>query len=198
MRGALTAARPVVLVVVLVVVLIGALIVTLAGAPAFAAPERPPAPVSPAGTVDGRCPTFSWSAVAGASGYEVAVLRAGEGGAEGAAGEPVLAARLPAEVTVWTPPGSACLASGERYAWSVRALLRDAGPGGPPSSDEGWSAPAPFRVAPVASRAEVEMALAALRRSLDRSSDRSSDEARAREGGRGDAGPGRTRTHATP
>ncbi|MFP3941049.1 MAG: tail fiber domain-containing protein [Thermoanaerobaculia bacterium] len=178
MRGALMAA------------LLVAPIVVVAGSPASAAPDRLPVPVSPVGLVDGSCPTFSWSAVAGASGYEVAVLRGGEETAEGTAdrpaGEPVLSARLPAGVTVWTPPGTACLASGERYAWSVRALPGDAGAGGPPPPDDGWAEPAPFRVAPAPSRAEVEVALAALRRTLDRRSDRRSDGSPARESGGGD------------
>lgn len=118
--------------------------------PALAAP---PEPVSPAGAVEQRCPTFSWSAVPGASGYELLVYDVSTG-AE--AEEPTLSARLPAGAVAWTPGGS-CLTAGGRYAWTVRA--RGDGEGA-----AAWSEPALFDVAGAPSLDEVQAALATLRR----------------------------------
>lgn len=158
MRGTLrpsSALRP----AVVLLALIAALAPASAEGPAEG-PAGAPVPVSPAGLEEGACPTFSWSGVAGLAGYEVAVHRV----PERSDGEPVLQARLPGGATVWTPSGTACLASGERYVWSVRVLADD----GTPATEEAWSEPQTFRVAPVPSSSEVEVALAALRRSLAR------------------------------
>jgi hypothetical protein len=102
----------------------------------LAATGTTPMPVSPGRetaptVVEARCPTFSWAGVAGARGYQLAVLRlsAGEedaGGAESES-EPELVARveLPADARSFTPPVGECLTRGSRYAWSVAAVDRD-------------------------------------------------------------------------
>jgi hypothetical protein len=65
-------------------------------------------------TVRDGCPTFSWSAIAGAEGFELRVYRVDET-AERAA----LQRRLPSTLS-WTPAVEECL-SPARYAWIVRA-----------------------------------------------------------------------------
>ncbi len=67
--------------------------------------------------IETRCPTFSWTAVTGARGYEIVVYDAAA-----QAGRPSLEAGLPAGATSWTPAADRCLAAGERYGWSVRAV----------------------------------------------------------------------------
>jgi hypothetical protein len=66
------------------------------------------------------CSTFSWSAVDGARGFELAVHRVDGGAAELETGTaPALSLRLPATLS-WTPSLEECLPPG-RYAWIVRA-----------------------------------------------------------------------------
>ncbi len=90
-------------------------------------------PVTPEGVSPGAsesfspalvCPTFSWTAVPGAGGYELRVYRLDprRSQLEPAA---ALEARLPAGASSWTPAADACLSPGERYAWSVRALAEE-------------------------------------------------------------------------
>lgn len=128
--------------------------VALAGPAAYA---EAPEPVSPVGAVGERCPTFSWSAVPGAPGYELVVYQVAEDVAE----EPLLTARLPGGATAWTP-GADCLEAGGNYAWSLRVLGGDAGAGG----EGGWSEPVLFEVSAAPSPDGVEEALATLRRYL--------------------------------
>ncbi|HUO87073.1 MAG TPA: tail fiber domain-containing protein [Thermoanaerobaculia bacterium] len=126
--------------------------VVAAGAASGVAPQQ----VSPAGLVEARCPTFSWSAVSGAAGYELLVyevLPAGDVGRE-----PLLSVRLPGGAASWTPPGASCLAAGGRYAWTLRVLGREA--------EGGWAESVLFEVAAAPSLGEVEAALATLRRYL--------------------------------
>lgn len=133
----------------------------LAGPAALAAP---PAPVSPAGPVERGCPTFSWSAVPGAAGYELVVYEVrGEAGAE-VAEEPLLTARLPAGAAVWTPPATDCLAPGGSYAWALRVVTPDEASGGA----NGWSEAALFEVAPAPAADDVAAAIRTLRRHLER------------------------------
>jgi hypothetical protein len=123
-----------------------------------------PEPVSPAGRVGSRCPSFSWSVDSSARGYEVVVYRVSADGEVG--GEPVVSAKLPAGAASWTPSLEQCFASGERYAWTVRARGE---------RSEGWSEPAVFEVAPGPRPEEVEAALEVLQRYLaerDRGGDR--------------------------
>ncbi len=91
-----------------------------------------PAPVSPGGvtgfaTVASPCPTFSWSAVEDATGYELVVYAApAEVGpdAEGELGvaSPVLRTRITGQAQSWTPSAESCLELSGSYAWAVRAL----------------------------------------------------------------------------
>jgi hypothetical protein len=83
-------------------------------------------------------PSFSWTKVAGASGYEIVVYAA-----PGAAGRPteenvLRRVQLPAGAYSWTPELREGLATG-RHGWAVAALGRK---GEPPS----WSRPGFFRV----------------------------------------------------
>ncbi|MFP3941050.1 MAG: tail fiber domain-containing protein [Thermoanaerobaculia bacterium] len=151
-------------------------------AAALVAPEasaRAPEPVSPAGAVGERCPTFSWSGVPGAPGYELVVYRVAEDVAE----EPLLVARVPGGATAWTPGGD-CLEAGGSYAWTLRVVGEAADGAGA----EDWSEPALFRVSAAPSPDELEEALATLRRYLAETR-RSPPEARATGGG-GDGRPG--------
>lgn len=118
-----------------------------------------PQPVSPAGRVELACPTFSWSAVAGAPGYELVVYRVGQDGEVGE--KPLVSMRLPAGTSSWTPPGADCFAARGRFAWSLRVV----GEGG----EAAWPTPLLFEVAADPSVAEVKAALATLRGYLARS-----------------------------
>ena len=134
------------------------LVLLLAAAVAHAA-SVPPLTVSPGNTgrvtsIADRCPTFSWSGVAGAQGYELVVYRVG---AEGAAVE-TLRQEFRGAVHSWTPALARCLAPGERYAWSVRSLHA--------SGPSDWSAPALLEVV-AAGEAEFLEALAVVRRYLE-------------------------------
>lgn len=77
--------------------------------------------------IEGRCPTFSWTAVTGATGYELIVYDS----EPDASGEPVLARSFPGSAFSWTPSTESCFGRGRVYAWSVRAS-------GPSVSEE-WS-----------------------------------------------------------
>jgi hypothetical protein len=117
---------------------------------------RPPELVSPLGLSAERCPTFSWSEVSGATGYELVVYPLSGEGSVG--DQPLVSVRLPGGVGSWTPPVESCVAAGGRYAWTLRAL-GTAGEGG-------WSEPALFEVDEGPSTGEVEAAIATLRRYL--------------------------------
>jgi hypothetical protein len=134
-------------------------LVALAVAGATLAAEAPVA-VSPGNTstfalVEGRCPTFSWGAIAGANGYELVAYRLG---AEGEEARETLRQRFRGAVTSWTPSLGQCLERGGQYAWSVRAE-------GSKETTE-WSAPSLFEVAAGPSTAELEVELAAVREAL--------------------------------
>ncbi len=78
--------------------------------------------------VASACPTFSWTAVPEATGYELVVYAMPE--AEGVPGwaepdlemAPAIRATVPAGALSWTPPSESCLELAGSYAWSVRAL----------------------------------------------------------------------------
>ena len=121
------------------------------GVPAAVSPgdgER----VTPIGDV---CPTFSWGAVAGATGYELVVYEVVD---DGAAAAPALRQEIPGSALSWTPALDRCLGRGGRFAWSVRAV-DEAGVGG-------WSEERLFRVAGEAGLPEAAQALAVLGRFL--------------------------------
>ena len=150
-------------------------ILFVAAPPAHAA--RIPRPVSPGAEVPGavaetRCPTFSWSGVPGASGYEIAVFRvANESGAE-----PVLVTRatVAGDARGYTPPLDRCLERGQRYAWSVAAVGGERGRSGADRSSEAagadralaWSPAFLFDVEAAPSSDELERALDTLDRYL--------------------------------
>lgn len=121
-----------------------------------------PGEVDHRSVVRGSCPTFHWSEVEAAEGYELAILRFERDGERGR-GErtrELYRVRLPGRVQGWTPTVERCLEPGARYAWAVRALAGDqAGP---------WSEARIFEIAGEPTIAEVEQALSVLRRWLDR------------------------------
>jgi hypothetical protein len=119
---------------------------------------RGPVPVSPGATAQGaaveaRCPTFQWAGVPAARGYELAVFRVSDDGAE-----PMLVTRasVPGDARGWTPPSSGCLERGERYAWSVATT----GSG----KELEWSSPFLFTVEAAPSLDELEQAIATIER----------------------------------
>jgi hypothetical protein len=131
-------------------------------------------PVSPGGVrafpaLENRCPTFSWTAVDGARGYELVVYPLPDReallatSAESAKAQldglrPALRVLLPARASSWTPSGAGCLVAGESYAWAVRT--RSAG-GELAASDTLL-----FQIAATPSRREVSEALTVLREYL--------------------------------
>lgn len=133
---------------------------SLASGAATALPVEPPAPVSPGDTstklvVEGRCPTFSWSATAGAARYELVIYRLAGDAIEA---DPVLRESFPASVNGWTPSLDRCLQPGESYAWTLRAVSGDA--------SSKWAAPALFQVAMAPSLTEIAAAIDVIRRSF--------------------------------
>jgi len=100
------------------------------------------------------CPSFSWSAVAGAEAYLLALF---ETEADGAV-EEVFTQRIEGAALSWTPPRDRCLAPGREYAWVVRAERDEGEVVGP------WSAPLRFRVPGVPSPEELRAALEVLER----------------------------------
>lgn len=98
--------------------------------------------------IEQRCPTFSWSHVPGAKGYELVVYQLSE---DAEASAQVLAETVDGLAQSWTPSLDRCLDRGERFAWSVRAKLS-----GEPQE---WSEPKFFKVAAAPSLDELESAL---------------------------------------
>ena len=101
------------------------------------------------------CPTFSWSAEPGATGYELAVFRLDR------SGEPELIwTRVVAgTATSWSPSRNDCLESGGRYAWTVRTLDTGAS-----EAHTDWAEARQFAVPGVPSDDEIAAALATLER----------------------------------
>ena len=130
---------------------------------ASAVMAKTPIPVSPGaqrpGSVsEARCPTFSWSGVPEAGGYEIAVFRV----AEENDAEPVLLTRVsvPNDSRSFTLPAGECLERGERYAWSVAATGHDGTPV--------WAEPFLFEVEAAPSVEELEQTMATIRRHLEK------------------------------
>ena len=141
---------------------IGICVLGLAAAWPARAERAAPRPISP-GSADAftraasACPTFSWSGVDGAAGYELVVYEtpaaAGSDAAPSpaASAEPVLRTRIRGDGHSWTPPADDCLSLAGGYAWSVRAL---------DGSGEGeWSEAALFAVQPVVAAGELAAVL---------------------------------------
>ena len=132
--------------------------------PALGAATQAPQAVSPGGArpgsvVEARCPTFSWTAVHEAPGYELAVLRVQEpaAGEEPDDPQPVVRVSLPRHAQSWTPPISQCLERGGRYAWSVAVTV---GAGETENESElAWSTPFLFAVQVAPSLEELEQAV---------------------------------------
>lgn len=141
--------------------------VTIAGLtamPALAAEVAAPQGVSPGSPVAAErlgasCPTFSWTTVADVESYELVVYRIVDTGELVA----VMEHRLPAGAVAWTPPAELCPASGERYAWGVRAVIE--GKAG------AWSELMLFETAGKPSDDDVRHALEVLRRYRQASSE---------------------------
>lgn len=101
------------------------------------------------------CPTFSWSASPGATGYELAVLRLDHGEEP----EVVWSRTVAGSATSWSPSRRECLEAGGRYAWTVRALGADAA-----AADSEWAAVRRFDVPAAPGADEIAAALATLER----------------------------------
>jgi hypothetical protein len=129
--------------------------------PLAAVAATPPAAVSPGWVdvvvpVESRCPTFSWSAVEDATGYELVVYRIEE---RVEAGRAILYRHFKGSVSSWTPSLGDSLERGGQYAWAVRAR------GTSTASD--WSQPSLFQVTAGPSQRELEEALAVVGQYLD-------------------------------
>ena len=135
------------------------LLVLATGAAADGGPATvvSPGEIDHAAEIATSCPTFNWSAVDGAAGYELAVFALVE------PEEPKLALRHLVEGSAlgWTPGRTDCLAPGPVYAWTVRAL--DAN-GQPLGGESAWAVPRRFAVPELPGDAEVADALEVLRR----------------------------------
>ncbi len=131
--------------------------VLLLTAPLAAASTETLSPGSIGGgaTIETACPTFLWALDPEARGYELVVYRLGEDGSPAA--RPEVEKSLPAGAGGWTL--DRCLEPGGRYAWSVRAVTGE--------RDAGWSEARMFRVGARPSIAELEEALAVVRRYLE-------------------------------
>lgn len=132
---------------------------------------QPAAAVPPATTVSpgslttsvgapSACPTFSWSAVTGAAGFELVVLDL----SASEESRVVLAPRIAGAALSWTPDAGECLAPGRLYAWTVRALDSTGAPLDSSGDAQGWAPPRRFTVPSLPTASEVAAALATLRR----------------------------------
>lgn len=69
-------------------------------------------------TVGGPCPTFSWAGSGRSASQQLVVYEVDETGAVDTV--PVIAAKLPALASSWTPSRDLCFERGKSYAWSMR------------------------------------------------------------------------------
>jgi len=108
------------------------------------AQRRTPTLISPDGSdedgwVATGCPTFSWTLVAEATGYELRIYEAGsQEEIPAPSALPRLRKEFPDGATSWTPPLRDCLPPG-RYGWAVAAIVGEGEPR--------WSRPGLFEVA---------------------------------------------------
>lgn len=124
--------------------------------PSMLAAQRPsgvsPGSATTAVRLAGSCPTFAWSGVAGAAGYELAIYRLRADGSL----ETALSKRIIGDARAWAPAADECPQSGQQYAWAVRALgEKDAG---------AWSELMLFETAGTPSDNEVRQAIEVLQR----------------------------------
>jgi hypothetical protein len=136
----------------------GALLLTLVtlGVASVSAGERRSVPVSPGQTdrfapIADPCPTFSWSDLPGAEGYELVVYElpalgeltnpTPEALERLEVLEPAVRQSLP-RTTAWTPDLDRCLERSKSYAWLVRAVAES-----PPTGEAArWSEPRFFTI----------------------------------------------------
>lgn len=147
---------------------IGVLAIVIAGC-VIAASGTTPEGVSPGSAnrfaaIRAECPTFSWSAVEGASHFELVAYRLPDGtdlsaGFDLSPNDEVLYTRVAGSATSWTPGLEQCLGPGGRYVWFVRAVTDDDAI----EATAEWSAGRFFSVAAAPSAAEIEHALEVLR-----------------------------------
>jgi len=145
------------------------LIVLIVTTGVAAAPLEEARPISPGGArdfpqIETRCPTFSWTAVEEAGGYELVVYKLPERDTvltdrrspndrlEGALR--LFRLQLPGRATSWTPAGDHCFDPAERYAWAVRGWQEN--------RQAQWSEPHLFAVADLPTAQEVKEALSVL------------------------------------
>jgi subtilisin-like proprotein convertase family protein len=151
------------------------LAITLVSTAVWSARERPVA-VSPGSgggvrLVADACTTFSWSGIEGEKRLRLNVYEVTD---DGQLGRRVVGQSLPPGASSWTLPAGRCLARGTTYAWTVGATGKNGG--------ENWSDAVVFRIIPGPSDAELEEALAVVRRHLARiGSEESVSEARIGE-----------------
>lgn len=124
---------------------------------AFAAEPGRPQGVSPGSPSASQalatsCPTFSWSGIAAARGYQLAVYEVGSD----AELRSLLEVEVSGDARAWSPAAAQCPDSGKRYAWAVRARL-DGGV-------SGWSDALLFETTGMPSDDEVRRALLVLQR----------------------------------
>ena len=119
--------------------------------------------------IESRCPTFIWTAVPGASAYELIVYQLPDepaaiesAGIELSPDDQVLFAELPAGATAWQPELARALSPGASHVWFVRAVLRTDGTEVVETSV--WSDGRFFVVSEAPSPQEIEQALDVLRR----------------------------------
>lgn len=140
----------------------------------LAAQPRVPSTVSPGAhdrfdAVGDRCPTFSWSVVPGAVGYELALYALSDAVSEPSNGSPIeapLARSLPilehsidAPATSWTPSLERCLHAVGSFGWAVRGRLAS-------GAATDWSEPRLFELSDSARETDLEETLDLLERRL--------------------------------
>lgn len=86
-----------------------------------------PGGVEVAARIFGRCPTFTWSMVEGARAYELLIYEIAAEGDEGEPElvEPPLTVAVDGNASSWMASGDLCLATGGRYAWTVRGAVAE-------------------------------------------------------------------------
>lgn len=112
------------------------LVVSLALFPPLPAGAEDDAPrvgaISPGGVevaarIFGRCPTFTWSMVEGARAYELLIYEIGAEAEDRELElvEPPLTVAVDGNASSWMASGDLCLATGGRYAWTVRGVVAE-------------------------------------------------------------------------
>ena len=125
-------------------------------ATALATVSAVPEPVSPGHRgrfvhIAGQTPTFNWSSVSAARGFEIVIYEISEASPASATEmKPVMQVRISGSALGWTPSSARGLAPGGKYAWAVRAAFAE-GLGD-------WSEPLLFQVEQPEQAARIEAA----------------------------------------